>query len=41
MIEFLAMQVRLGKITQDDFDSIRKTLDPTEEPTDTEESEDS
>ena len=40
MIEFLAMQVRLGKITQDDFDRIRETLDPTEEPTDyTEESE--
>ena len=30
MIEFLAMQVRLGKITQDDFDSIRETLDPTD-----------
>ena len=37
MIEFLAMQVRLGKITQADFDLIRETLDPTE---DTEESED-
>ena len=38
MIEFLAMQIRLGKITQDDFDRIRETLDPTEptEPTESE-----
>ena len=38
---YLDALIANGTITQDDFDSIRKTLDPPDEPTDTEESEDS